>query len=63
MVKEVLESMQLSNHGSMVSIGPVPEFCVNWLEGCAMILARSFARIHETNLKVSFSNHFEGDKN
>lgn len=55
MVREVLASTRLC---SLVStVGRLLH--VAWLVtdsqvGCAMIIARSFARIHETNLKVWF---------
>jgi len=54
MEKEVLGNMLPFSRVSMVSLmvtSTSPSANI-FLQGCAMILARSFARIHETNLKV-----------
>lgn len=59
MAREVLANTPHYNLDSMVRVR-LP-YKLSWVKnncaGCAMIVARSFARIHETNLKVVFEEN------
>lgn len=55
MVKAAHASMQHYSPDSMVNAVVFLPIEAYQSAGCALILARSFARIHETNLKVSLN--------